>query len=78
MAVDVTTFDLAELVEDSAARLRADRPVNCAVEPGLHVTTDRAKLVQALGNLLDNAAKFSPPAAAIDIGVRAHRQTRWS
>jgi two-component system phosphate regulon sensor histidine kinase PhoR len=70
MAIDVTTFDLAELVEDSASRLGADRPVNVSVEPGLTVTTDRAKLVQAVGNLLDNAAKFSPPAAAIDIGVQ--------
>jgi signal transduction histidine kinase len=33
------------------------------------VATDRAKLVQALDNLLDNAAKFSPPGAAIDVGV---------
>ncbi|HEY1455797.1 MAG TPA: sensor histidine kinase, partial [Candidatus Dormibacteraeota bacterium] len=34
------------------------------------VATDRAKLVQAVGNVLDNAAKFSPPGAAIDVGVQ--------
>ncbi|MGA7911668.1 MAG: HAMP domain-containing sensor histidine kinase [Candidatus Dormiibacterota bacterium] len=70
MAVDVTRFDLAELIEDSVGRLGMDRPVNVEVEPGLTLATDRAKLVQALGNLLDNAAKFSPPGAAIDVGAR--------
>jgi two-component system phosphate regulon sensor histidine kinase PhoR len=69
MAVDVTRFDLSELLEDSIARLGVERPVNVSFEPGLTIATDRAKLVQALGNLLDNAAKFSPPGAAIDVGA---------
>ena len=69
MAIDFSRFDLSELVEDSVGRLGVDRPVNASVEPGLIVTTDRAKLVQALGNLLDNAAKFSPPGTAIDVGA---------
>jgi two-component system, OmpR family, phosphate regulon sensor histidine kinase PhoR len=67
MAVDVSTFDLSQLVADSIARLSLDRPVNAAVAEGLMVETDRAKLVQALDNLLDNAAKFSPQGTAIDI-----------
>ncbi|HVC74888.1 MAG TPA: HAMP domain-containing sensor histidine kinase [Candidatus Micrarchaeaceae archaeon] len=70
MAVDVTRFDLAELIADSVGRLGMDRPVNVEVEQGLTLATDRAKLVQALGNLLDNAAKFSPAGAAIDVGAR--------
>ncbi len=69
MALDVTRFDMEELIEDSVGRLGIDRPVNVEVEAGLTVSTDRAKLVQAFGNLLDNAAKFSPPGAAIDIGA---------
>lgn len=69
MAVDVTRFDLAELIEDSVGRIGMDRPVNVEVEQGLTLATDRAKLVQALGNLLDNAAKFSPAGAAIDVGA---------
>lgn len=69
MAVDVMRFELAELVEDSVGRLGMDRPVNVEVEQGLALATDRAKLVQALGNLLDNAAKFSPAGAAIDVGA---------
>jgi two-component system phosphate regulon sensor histidine kinase PhoR len=69
MALDITSIDLAELVNESVARLRLDRPVTAAIPPNLMVATDRAKLVQALDNLLDNAAKFSPPGAAIDVGV---------
>ena len=69
MAVDVSEFDLAELVHDSVARLRSDRSVNSSVPPDLVVSTDRPKLAQALGNLLDNAAKFSPPGTAIDVNA---------
>src|SRR5579864_9274242 len=68
MALDTSRFDLGEVIEDSIARLGVDRPVNASVEQGLTLATDRAKLVQALGNLLDNAAKFSPPGTAVDIG----------
>ena len=70
MTVDVTRFDLAELIEDSVARLGLDRPVNTTIPTGLNITTDRPKVVQALDNLLDNAAKFSPPGSPIDIEAR--------
>jgi two-component system phosphate regulon sensor histidine kinase PhoR len=69
MAVDVTRFDVGELVEDSIGRLGIERPLNASIEPGLSLATDRTKLAQALGNLLDNAAKFSPPGTAIDVGA---------
>jgi two-component system phosphate regulon sensor histidine kinase PhoR len=67
MAIDVSSFDLEELVNDSISRLGIERPVNAVIPSGLVLQTDRAKLVQALGNLLDNAAKFSPPGTAIDV-----------
>jgi two-component system phosphate regulon sensor histidine kinase PhoR len=67
MAVDVTEFDLAELVQESMGRLGIDRIVNTTIAPDLMISTDRPKLAQALGNLLDNAAKFSPPGTAIDV-----------
>jgi two-component system phosphate regulon sensor histidine kinase PhoR len=67
MALDISTFELDEVINDSLTRLSIERPVNASIPPGLTVTTDRAKLVQALGNLLDNAAKFSPPGTAIDV-----------
>jgi two-component system phosphate regulon sensor histidine kinase PhoR len=67
MAVDATEFDLGELVRESVARLGIDRPVNSDIPADLTITTDRPKLVQALDNLMDNAAKFSPPGTAIDV-----------
>jgi two-component system phosphate regulon sensor histidine kinase PhoR len=70
MALDVSEFDLAELVQDSVARLGADRTVNTSTtQTDLVISTDRPKLAQALGNLLDNAAKFSPPGTAIDLST---------
>jgi two-component system phosphate regulon sensor histidine kinase PhoR len=67
MAVDDSEFDLAELVQQSVVRLGIDRPVNTTIDEGLVIKTDRPKLAQALGNLLDNASKFSPPGTAIDV-----------
>ena len=67
LAVDLSEFDLAELVHDSVARLGTERTVNTAMPPDLAISSDRPKLAQALGNLLDNAAKFSPPGTAIDV-----------
>jgi two-component system phosphate regulon sensor histidine kinase PhoR len=67
MAVDVSEFDLAELVQESVGRLGIDRTVKTTIAADLIISTDRPKLAQALGNLLDNAAKFSPPGTAIDV-----------
>ena len=67
MAVETSQFDLGELVQESVTRLGLDRPVNTDIPGSLAVTSDRPKLVQALDNLLDNAAKFSPPGSAIDV-----------
>jgi two-component system phosphate regulon sensor histidine kinase PhoR len=67
MAVEITRFDLRELIDDSLARLGSDRPTQVGVPTELVIATDRAKLAQAIGNLLDNAAKFSPPGTAIDV-----------
>jgi two-component system phosphate regulon sensor histidine kinase PhoR len=72
MAVDESEFDLAELIQDSVARLDADRTVNTSVPPNFMISTDRPKLAQALGNLLDNAAKFSPPGTAIDVNTEVN------
>jgi len=70
MALDVSEFDLGELVHDSVARVGADRVVNTSINPAdMVISTDRPKLAQALGNLLDNAAKFSPPGTAIDVNT---------
>ena len=67
MEVHKSTFALGELVSQSVARLDLDREVNTGIPDGMILTTDRAKLTQALDNLLDNAAKFSPAGTAIDV-----------
>lgn len=63
-------IEVAELAQEVARRIHLERPLAVDVEPGLVVQGDRAKLAQALGNLLDNAAKFSPADSAIDIQAR--------
>ena len=69
MRMDISRLDVGELVTDSLSRLGIDRPINAAIPDGLTIETDRAKLVQAVDNLLDNAAKFSPPGSAIDVAA---------
>ena len=71
MSLDFSEFDLAELVQECVARLGEDRVVNSEIPAGLVVSSDRPKLAQALGNLLDNAVKFSPPGTAIDVRAEA-------
>jgi two-component system phosphate regulon sensor histidine kinase PhoR len=71
LAAYTTRFDLRELIDENVARLGPDRRVLVDAPKGLIVATDRTMLAQALGNLLDNAAKFSPPGTAIDIRVNA-------
>jgi two-component system phosphate regulon sensor histidine kinase PhoR len=79
MTVETSQFDLGELVRESVVRLGIDRPVNSDIPPAMTITTDRPKLVQALDNLLDNAAKFSPPGTPIDVHAeRAGAEVRIS
>lgn len=67
LLVETSSFNLRELIEELCSRLGADRPVTVDVPQDLVISTDRPKLAQALGNLIDNAAKFSPQGTAIDI-----------
>ena len=62
-----TRFDLAELVTEVGRRIDLDRVVNVEVEEGLLLHADREKLAQALANLIDNAAKFSPADKPIEV-----------
>jgi two-component system phosphate regulon sensor histidine kinase PhoR len=78
MAVEITRFDLRELIDDNITRLGLDRPVEIDVPQRLVIATDRAKLSQALGNVLDNAAKFSPPGTGIDVRVEAGEELKIS
>jgi two-component system sensor histidine kinase MprB len=68
----VTELRLDELVEDAVERARR-------LAPGLVWATDLEptivrgtpeRLTRAVGNLLDNAAKWSPPGGTVDVSVR--------
>ena len=67
----VTGVDLADIGRRAVERLqrRSDRPV--VLDALAAPTAGRARLLQrAVDNLVDNAAKFSPPDQSIDITVR--------
>ena len=65
-----STFDVVELIEQLRPRAGYRHTLTVASPEKLEITTDRAKLAQALGNLLDNAAKFSPESSTIDVVVQ--------
>jgi two-component system sensor histidine kinase KdpD len=63
--------NLGALVEEAATGTqRGEHPVSVEADPDLTVVADRRYLSEALDNLLDNASKFSPPDAPIEVTVR--------
>ena len=60
-------FDLAELVVEVGRRIAVEREVKVEVDPGLLLHADREKVAQALANLVDNAAKFSPAGEVVEV-----------
>ncbi|MBA2497420.1 MAG: HAMP domain-containing histidine kinase [Acidimicrobiia bacterium] len=64
--------DLGELIEDVRARAVAldDRPWNAVVPPGpVEIVADRARLLQALVNLVANAARHTPSGTPVTVGA---------
>ncbi len=62
--------DLEELVRRVLANMvheLSGRPVRSNLEPGVGVMADRFAFDRILGNLLSNAAKFSPPGTPIEV-----------
>ncbi len=59
--------ELARPILESKAHELVIRPL---ARP-LHVEADRVRLAQALGNLLTNAAKYTPPGGRIELAVTA-------
>ena len=65
----VEAVDLAAIVEDSVARVRLRAPgvtFSVGTEPWWMVA-DAAALERAITNLLDNAAKWSPPDGTVEV-----------
>jgi len=66
--VDADTI-AAEAIQ--AARLRfAEVAFELTLDGTAVVRADRARLLQVLGNLIDNAVKYSPPSAQVDVEVQ--------
>jgi two-component system sensor histidine kinase KdpD len=69
---DIRPEPLGPVVEETVWRFPAgDHPVEVETEQDVSVAIDRGRFEEVLTNLLDNAAKFSPPEAPIR--VRAFR-----
>jgi signal transduction histidine kinase len=63
--------ELGILVEKVAwASPHGDHPMSIETDPGIVVRADRRYLTEVIGNVVENAAKFSPPDAPIDVTVR--------
>ena len=68
---------LDELVQDAVERARRHAPaIEFAVvaQPSM-VTGSRARLARAVGNLLDNAVKWSPPGQPVEVAVNGGEVT---
>lgn len=62
--------ELRLLVEEAlqaTSAIRAGRPMQCDVPEGLWVRADYALLLQAVVNLIENAAKYSTPGSPIEV-----------
>jgi signal transduction histidine kinase len=73
-----TDVDLAGLVRDTAttAALAQDEvPIELDVAPVATVRGDIERLRQVVGNLVDNAVKYSPEGAAVRVSVEQHDGT---
>jgi two-component system, OmpR family, phosphate regulon sensor histidine kinase PhoR len=61
--------DVRRLVEEALDRLQFQRAIDLDIPDDLAVEADPTALAQVLSNLLDNAAKFSPAGAAVEISA---------
>jgi two-component system, OmpR family, sensor histidine kinase MprB len=60
---------LVDEAVERARRLHPDRAIETKLEPSV-VTAAPGRLHRAVGNLLDNAEKWSPPGTAIEVSAR--------
>lgn len=74
----IDRYDLADVIGaalEQAERSLRGRPVTVDLPDDLPlVPLDQALIVQVLVNLLNNAAKYSPPGSPIDILIREHKE----
>lgn len=65
-------LDVGELLAEALGAVDlGERPVRLEIAPDLHLTADRPRLLRALGNLLSNVARHTPPEVEIELCARA-------
>ncbi|MFZ1752365.1 MAG: HAMP domain-containing sensor histidine kinase, partial [Caldilineaceae bacterium] len=75
--LDLRPHNLGDLLDEAAASFRAlavDRSIELTVRPpraALSLTCDRARLLLALSNLLDNGLKYCAEGDRVEIGAEA-------
>ena len=71
LVYDLRLEELGPVVEEAAWDApHGAHPMTVESEPGVFARVDRRHLATAVTNLVDNAAKYSPPDAPIDVLVR--------
>jgi signal transduction histidine kinase len=74
ITIEPVDIDLAELVRDAVSRTRRAQPereISLATPESIPVRLDRERIDQVLGNLLDNAVKYSPDGGPVSVTVEA-------
>jgi signal transduction histidine kinase len=67
--------DLAEVVREAVEKASTgSHPVTEDLEPGISLPLDRARFAEAITQLVENAAKFSPEAAPIEVRTHANAE----
>ena len=70
LAYDRRDEDVGRIVEEAAWRTPVgDHPMRVTADKDLVAAVDRMRLGEVVTHLVDNAAKFSPPEAPIDVHV---------
>lgn len=73
----VPLSDLLEEARDFAVTAPGDHPIRLEQWPVVNVLTDPGRIAQVLRNLITNAAKYTPPEAAITIRARQDKDRVW-
>jgi signal transduction histidine kinase len=74
VSLDLVTFEIGPFLEAAVADARVGHPdpvFSVRAEPGHTACADRDRLNQVVANLLDNAARHSPPGGAITVTAAA-------
>ena len=80
MRLRVEAVDVSSVVRDAVnlyVDLAEDKQIDVAVDAAEPIVApaDRARLMQAVANLVDNAVKYTPPAGRIALSVRRREDT---